>query len=83
MGGLLRFWGGTAYHSLGAWRTCCRQTTAARDAVCMSEPLSEYLAPEAWQTGEIQQAVAEADAGDFASTGEISTTLNKWGVNAD
>ena len=47
------------------------------------DALREYLAREAWQIGEIQQAVAEADAGDFASTEEISTTLNKWGVNAD
>jgi len=46
------------------------------------DALREYLAREAWQIGETQQAIAEADAGDFASPEEISATLNKWGVNA-
>lgn len=46
------------------------------------DALREYLAREAWQIGEIQQAIAEAEAGDFASPEEVSATLSKWGVNA-
>lgn len=46
------------------------------------DALREYLAREAWQIGEIQQAIVEAEAGDFASTEELSATLKKWNVNA-
>lgn len=46
------------------------------------DALREYLAREAWQVSEIQQAINEADAGDFASDEQVSSTLNKWGVNA-
>ncbi|MFI8481862.1 CopG family ribbon-helix-helix protein [Pseudomonas sp. NPDC078700] len=46
------------------------------------DALREYLAREAWQINEIQHAIAEADAGDFASEEELSTTLNKWSANA-
>ena len=46
------------------------------------DALREYLAREAWQVSEIQLAITEADAGDFASDEQVSSTLNKWGVNA-
>ena len=46
------------------------------------DALREYLAREAWQVSDIQQAINEADAGDFASDEQVSSTLNKWGVNA-
>lgn len=46
------------------------------------DALREYLAREAWQIGEIQQAIVEAEAGDFASAEELSATLKKWNVNA-
>ncbi|MBT9266177.1 ribbon-helix-helix protein, CopG family [Pseudomonas sp. MG-9] len=46
------------------------------------DALREYLAREAWQIEEIQQALKEADAGDFASADEVSTIANKWNANA-
>lgn len=48
-----------------------------------AQALDEYLARESWQIGEIQQAIAEADAGDFASDSEVKAILNKWARDAD
>lgn len=41
------------------------------------EALRQYLDLEAWQIGEIRQALQEADAGDFASDAEIATVRAK------
>ncbi|MFJ2385805.1 MULTISPECIES: CopG family ribbon-helix-helix protein [Pseudomonas] len=46
------------------------------------DALREYLAREAWQIEEIQQALKEADAGDFASADEVTAIANKWNANA-
>lgn len=48
-----------------------------------AQALDEYLARESWQIGEIQQAIAEADAGDFASDSEVKAIRNKWARDAD
>ncbi|MBB4864615.1 putative transcriptional regulator [Pseudomonas nitritireducens] len=48
-----------------------------------AQALEEYLMRESWQIGEIQQAIAEADAGDFASDAEVKAILNKWARDAD
>lgn len=46
------------------------------------DALREYLAREAWQIEEIQKALKEADAGDFASSDEVSAIADKWVSNA-
>ncbi|MHA3737602.1 type II toxin-antitoxin system RelB family antitoxin [Pseudomonas sp. Eth.TT006] len=46
------------------------------------DALREYLAREAWQIEEIQQALKEADAGDFASEDEVMAVTRKWNANA-
>jgi predicted transcriptional regulator len=46
------------------------------------DALREYLAREAWQIEEIQKALKEADAGDFASAEEVSAIAEKWNANA-
>ncbi|WP_053268403.1 CopG family ribbon-helix-helix protein [Pseudomonas chlororaphis] len=46
------------------------------------DALREYLAREAWQINEIQKALTEAEAGDFASAEELDGVLNKWTRNA-
>ncbi|WMN19178.1 ribbon-helix-helix protein, CopG family [Pseudomonas piscis] len=46
------------------------------------DALREYLAREAWQIEEIQKALGEADAGDFASTEEVAAITGKWTDNA-
>lgn len=48
-----------------------------------AQALEEYLNRESWQIGEIQQAIAEADTGDFASDAEVKAILNKWARDAD
>lgn len=46
------------------------------------DALRQYLAREAWQIDEIQKALEEADAGDFASDEEVSALAKKWNANA-
>jgi predicted transcriptional regulator len=46
------------------------------------DALREYLAREAWQVEEIQQAIKEADSGDFASADEVQAIADKWNANA-
>lgn len=42
------------------------------------EALRQYIDLEAWQIGEIQQALKEADANDFASDAEIDAVTRKY-----
>jgi predicted transcriptional regulator len=44
-----------------------------------TEAVREFVELNEWQIGEIQAAVKEADAGDFASEQEIQATFNKCG----
>lgn len=46
------------------------------------DALREYLAREAWQIQEIQKALKEADAGDFATAAEVKAVADKWRNNA-
>jgi predicted transcriptional regulator len=48
----------------------------AQDALC------RYVEDEAWQIAEIEQAVKEADAGNFASETEVADALSKWRAGA-
>ncbi|MFU8764446.1 MAG: CopG family ribbon-helix-helix protein, partial [Haliea sp.] len=47
-----------------------------------AEAIREFIELSAWQVHEIQQALKEADDGNFASEGEIKKTFAKWGVDA-
>lgn len=42
------------------------------------EAIRQYIALEAWQIGEIQQALQEADAGDFATDAEFDDVIKKY-----
>jgi predicted transcriptional regulator len=42
------------------------------------EALRQYIDLEAWQIGEIQQALQEADANDFASDEEVDAVVKKY-----
>lgn len=42
------------------------------------EALRQYIDLEAWQIGEIQQALKEADANDFASDAEVDAVVKKY-----
>ena len=42
------------------------------------EAIRQYLELEVWQIGEIQQALKEADANDFASDDEVNAVVRKY-----
>ncbi|MCK1787537.1 MULTISPECIES: CopG family ribbon-helix-helix protein [Pseudomonas] len=46
------------------------------------DAIREYLTREAWQIEEIQKALQEADAGDFASTADVKAIADKWRKHA-
>ena len=48
-----------------------------------AEAVREYIELNEWQLQEIQAAVTEADAGDFASEESVNAVFGKWGVNED
>jgi predicted transcriptional regulator len=42
------------------------------------EAIRQYLELESWQIGEVQQALKEADANDFASDDEVDALVRKY-----
>jgi predicted transcriptional regulator len=42
------------------------------------EAIRKYLDLETWQIGEIQQALKEADANDFASDADLNALVKKY-----
>ena len=42
-----------------------------------SDAIRRYIELESWQIAEIQQAVAEADSGDFATDDEFNAVVRK------
>ena len=47
-----------------------------------AEAIREFIELNEWQVQEIQQAIKEADAGEFANESEVKQTFAKWGVDA-
>ena len=43
-----------------------------------AEAIREYVALNDWQVEETKKALAEADAGDFATEAEVQKTVKKW-----
>ena len=43
-----------------------------------AEAINRYLELEAWQISEIELSIKEADAGDFASTEQMSDLAKKY-----
>jgi predicted transcriptional regulator len=48
-----------------------------------TEAIRDFVELNEWQVGEIQAAIKEADAGDFASEQEVNSTFRKWMPGAD
>lgn len=42
------------------------------------QAMQDFIEREAWQVEEIQVAIQQADAGNFATDEEVSTFFNKW-----
>ena len=47
------------------------------------DAIQHYLELQEWQVAEIEEGLAEADAGSFASDGEVRAVLDKWGEVGD
>ena len=58
-------------------------TTHRSKSYLAAEAVREYIELNEWQLQEIQAAVIEADAGDFASEKSVNAAFGKWGVNED
>ncbi|MDY4347000.1 MULTISPECIES: CopG family ribbon-helix-helix protein [Pectobacterium] len=44
------------------------------------QAIEDYLAREAWQIAETEQAIKEADAGDFVSSDEMNNLFKRLGT---
>ncbi|MCB1869205.1 MAG: CopG family ribbon-helix-helix protein [Gammaproteobacteria bacterium] len=48
-----------------------------------AEAVREFVEINEWQIQETENAIKEADAGDFSSDQELQAVLNKWGIDGD
>jgi len=54
------------------------QATHRSRSFLAEEAIARYIDLESWQIGEIEQALEEADRGDFASSSELANLLKKY-----
>ena len=55
------------------------ETTGRTKNFLAVQALRNFIEQEAWQVAEIKKAIAEADAGDFATDEEMQALNTKWG----
>lgn len=55
------------------------EATQRSKSFLAAEAIREYVEINEWQVKETQQALREADAGDFADDAELDTLADKWG----
>lgn len=58
------------------------EATQRSKSFLAAEAIRAYVENNEWQIGEIQAALKEADAGDFADDKEVAALARKWKVNA-
>ncbi len=58
------------------------QATHRSKSYLAAEAIRVYVESNEWQIGEIEAALKEADAGDFASDNDVAALARKWKVNA-
>ena len=58
------------------------EATQRSKSFLAAEAIRAYVESNEWQIGEIQAALKEADAGDFASDKDVADLAKKWNVNA-
>ena len=59
------------------------ESTGRSRSFLINQAMKEFLEREEWQIKSIQQALKEADAGDFATEEEIAALDSKWGYHAN
>lgn len=57
------------------------EATQRSKSYLAAEAIRVYVENNEWQVGEIQAALREADAGDFASEGDVANLASKWGAH--
>jgi predicted transcriptional regulator len=58
------------------------EATRCSKSFLAAEAIRAYLENNEWQIGEIQAAIVEADAGDFASESDAAALARKWKVKS-
>jgi predicted transcriptional regulator len=58
------------------------ETTRRDRCVLARQAIRDFLSLNEWQIAAIKKGIREADAGNFASDGEVEEMFKKWGVNA-
>lgn len=58
------------------------EATQRSKSFLAAEAIRTYVENNEWQIGEIQAALQEADAGDFASDSEVAALAKKLELNA-
>lgn len=54
------------------------ESTGRSKSYLVIQALAAFLEREAWQVSEVVNGLVEANAGDFASPGELSALDQKW-----
>lgn len=55
------------------------QATGRNKSAITVAALRQYVEAESWQIQDIKEGIAEADRGEFASDGEVSSFFAKYG----
>jgi RHH-type rel operon transcriptional repressor/antitoxin RelB len=58
------------------------QSTQRSKSFLAAEAIRAFVENNEWQISEIQAAIAEADAGDFAHDKDVQALAKKWKVSA-
>ena len=58
------------------------EATQRSKSFLAAEAIRLYVESNEWQIGEIQAALKEADAGDFAPSKDVAALAKKWKVRA-
>ena len=56
----------------------CEYVHMLTPGIIMSEPFREFIDLNEWHIQEIEAALKDADAGDFARPSEVDSVLKKW-----
>ena len=54
------------------------KSTRRTKSFLAAEAIAAFVDANAWQVAEIERAIQEADAGDFASDDEVEEMFAKW-----
>ncbi|UTF49993.1 CopG family ribbon-helix-helix protein [Desulfomicrobium sp. ZS1] len=59
------------------------QTTNRSKSFIVAQALEHFLDEQAWQVAQIQESLAQADEGKFASSIEVQEAFGKWGLTVE